>query len=106
VNQARLTRTARRDLEDIRTYTVARWGRDQWLWYFAGLSEAFERIANDPQSGRQRDRLLLGLRSLTFGQHVIFFSPIRYAGGATVIVRIVHQRRNISALSFSDDSDA
>jgi len=105
VIRARLTRTARRDLEDIRTYTLARWGRDQWLRYFAGLSEAFERIASDPQSGRQRDRLVAGLRSLTFGQHVIFFSPIRHAGGATVIVRIVHQRRNISALSFTDNPD-
>ena len=101
--RARLTRTARRDLEDIRKYTVARWGRDQWFRYFAGLSEAFQRIANDPQSGRQRDKLHMGLRSLAFGKHVIFFNPIRHAGGAIVIVRIVHQRRDLSALSFTDD---
>ena len=101
--RAKLTRTARRDLEDIRKFTVARWGRDQWLRYFAGLSTAFERIATDAQTGRQRDTLHKGLRSLTFEQHVIFFNPIRHAGGATIIVRIVHQRRNFAALSFTDD---
>jgi len=101
--RARLTRTARRDLEEIRKYTMARWGRDQWLKYFAGLSEAFERIASDPKSGRPRDRLHMDLRSLAFEKHVIFFKPIRHAGGAIVIVRIVHQRRDLSALSFTDD---
>ncbi len=101
--RARLTRTARRDLEDIRKHTVARWGREQWLRYFAGLSAAFERIANDPQCGRQRDALHKGLRSLTCEQHVVFFSPTRHAGGAPVILRIIHQKRNISALLFTDD---
>jgi toxin ParE1/3/4 len=101
--RARLTRTARRELEDIRKYTVARWGRDQWLRYFGGLSAAFERIASDPQTGRQRDMLHRGLRSLTFEQHVIFFNPTVHAGGLIVIVRIVHQRRNLTALSFIDD---
>ena len=101
--RAKLTRTARRDLDDIRTYTLARWGQDQWLRYFVGLSAAFERIAKDPQTGRQRDKLHKGLRSLTFEQHVIFFNPIRHAGGAIVVVRIVHQRRNMTALSFTDD---
>ena len=103
--RAKLTRTARRDLEEIRKFTVARWGRNQWLRYFAGLSAALARIADDPQIGRQRDALHKGLRSLTFEQHVLFFNPIRHAGGAVIVVRIVHQRRNFDALSFSDDLD-
>ena len=104
--RAKLTRTARCDLDDIRKYTLARWGRDQWLRYFTGLAVSFERIAKDPQSGRQQDKLHKGLRSLTFEQHVIFFSAIRHAGGAVIIVRIVHQRRNLAALSFTDDLEA
>ena len=104
--RAKLTRTARRDLEGIRKYTLSRWGRDQWLRYFAGLSVAFERIATDPQSGRQRDAIHKGLRSLSFEQHVIFFNPIIHAGGAVVIVRVIHQRRNMAALSFTDDLES
>ena len=100
--RAKLTLTARRDLDEIRKYTLARWGRDQWLRYFAGLSAAFERIAKDPQSGRPREAMHNELRSLTFEQHAIFFNPIRHAGGAIIIVRIVHQRRNLTALAFTD----
>jgi toxin ParE1/3/4 len=101
--RAKLTRTARRDLDEIRTYAIERWSRAQWLRYFAGLSAAFERIADDPVCGRPRDALHKGLRSVTYESHAIFFIPIRHAGGAPVIVRIVHQRRNFAALSFADD---
>ena len=104
--RAKLTRTALRDLDEIRKYTLARWGRDQWLRYFAGLSAAFERIATDPHSGRQRDALQKGLRSLTFEQHAIFFNLIRHAGGTVIIVRIVHQKRNLSALTFTADIES
>jgi len=103
--RVRLTRSARRDLDEIRKYTQARWGRDQWLTYFAGLSAAFEKIAEDAKCGRQRDRVSGGLRSLTFERHFIFFHPTSHAGGAVVIVRIVHQSRNQAALSFADDLD-
>ncbi|MEO8244517.1 MAG: type II toxin-antitoxin system RelE/ParE family toxin [bacterium] len=103
--RAKLTPTARRDLDEVRKYTVARWGRPQWLRYFTGLSAAFERIAREPRCGLGRDVLQTGLRSLTVEQHVIFFHPIRHAGGAVIIVRIIHQRRNFAALSFAGDLD-
>ena len=103
--RAKLTRTARRDLDAIRRFTVETWGRDQWLRYFAGLSAAFERIAEDGRCGRPREALNKGMRSLAHEQHVIFFNPIRHAGGAVVILRIVHQRRNLDALSFTGDLD-
>lgn len=101
--RTRLTRTARRDIEGIRKFTTARWGRDQWLSYYAGLLAAFDRIVVDPQAGRPRNAIHLGLRSLIVGQHTIFFSPVRRAGGAVVIVRILHQKRNLDAMSFADD---
>ena len=101
--RAKLSRTARRDLQDIRGYTVETWARDPWLHYFAGLPAAFERIADDATCGRPRDLIAKGLRSLTFEQHLIFFHPIRHAGGAVIIVRILHQRRNLDALAFNDD---
>ena len=100
---AKLSGSARRDLMEIRLYTIERWGRDQWLRYFVGFSAAFERIAKNPDCGRPRDILRKGLRSLTYEQHLIFFFPIRHARGAIVIVRIAHQSRNLDALSFYDD---
>jgi len=100
--RAKLTRTARRDLDEIRNYTLARWGRTQWVRYFAGLSGAFARIAEDPRVGRERDLLCKGLRSLTFEHHIIFFNPIRHADGAVIVVRIVHERRDLAAMSFTE----
>ena len=102
----RLSRLARRDLDEIRTYTVETWGRDQWLRYYAGLVVAFEQIAENPTTGRSRDLLGPGMRSLGCGRHLIFFAPIAAADGAPVILRIVHRRRYLPALVYYDDLDA
>ncbi|MES2435210.1 MAG: type II toxin-antitoxin system RelE/ParE family toxin [Pseudomonadota bacterium] len=100
MTRAKLTAAAKRDVVQIRQFTVDRWGREQWLRYFAGLSEAFEQIAADLACGRPRDMLRTGLRSLTYETHLIFFRPVRHAGGAVVILRILHQRQNLAALKF------
>ena len=100
MTRAKLTGAARRDLLQIRQFTIERWGREQWLRYFAGLSEAFEQIAADPECGRPRDVLSKGLRSLTYETHMIFFGPVRHASGAVVILRVLHQRQNLAALKF------
>ena len=92
----RLSRPARRDLDDIRQYTVETWGRAQWLTYYRGLVRAFERIAADPDGGRDRSLFAAGLRSVDCGR-------IATAGGEPVILRIVHRRRNMPALAYFDD---
>ncbi len=99
----RLTRQARRDLEDIRRFTVETWGRDQWKTYFAGMVAAFQRVTQDGKCGRPRDSLRFGMRSLEYQKHLIFFEPVAHAGGETVVLRIVHGRRDLAALSYHDD---
>ena len=44
-----------------------------------------------------------GLRSVGYKRHVIFFARIAGAGGEPVILRIVHQRRNMPALIYYED---
>ena len=102
----RLTRQARSDLGDIREFTIQTWGQDQWHRYFAGIVAMFERVTVEQKCGRPRDALRPRMRSLDYQKHLIFFEPITHAGGAVVILRIVHQRRDIAALSYHDDSDA
>jgi toxin ParE1/3/4 len=99
----RLYRQALGYIREIRAYTVGRWGEDQWLHYFAALSSALERIASDPGCGRPRDLIRDGMRSLPFRQHLIFFQSTRDPDGKVAILRIVHERRNIAALSYHDD---
>lgn len=99
----RLTDLARQDLEEVRRYTVERWGREQWLRYYRGLVAAFERIEQAPQSGRPRDLFRPGMRSISYGKHIIFYAPIKAAGGAVVVLRVLHQRRHLAALSYYED---
>ena len=99
----RLTPQARHDLEDIRRFTVETWGPDQWHRYFTGLLAAIERVTVERNCGRPRHSLRPKMRSLGYLQHLIFFEPIAHAGGETVILRIVHQRRDLSALTYFDD---
>ena len=99
----RLSRLAQRDLDDIRRYTIETWGRAQWLKCYRGLVGAFEAIASDPDGGRDRSLFAAGLRSVSYGRHVIFFARVAMAGNAPVIVRIVHQRRHMPALVYFED---
>ena len=99
----RLSRRARRDLDEIRRYTVETWGREQWFNYYEGLVRTFERIAANPDGGRDRSLFAPGLRSLTCRQHLVFFARIAAAGDAPVILRIVHQRRNLPALAYFEE---
>ena len=102
----RLSTLARQDLDDIRQYTLETWGQAQWHKYYRGLVIAFERIADSPTIGRDRSLLVEGLRSLTYEKHILFFKPVAAINGEPVILRIVHERRNLPALTYYDDLDA
>jgi toxin ParE1/3/4 len=106
VTTVRLSRRAYKDIQDIKAFTLQRWGETAWVRYFAGLSAALDKVADDPASGRPRDAFLDGMRSLTYERHLIFFIPARESGGRTAVLRIVHQARNLDALSYQDDLDA
>ena len=99
----RLSRLARRDLDEIRRYTVETWGREQWLNYYRGLVRTFEGITADPDSGRDRSLFATGLRSVNYRRHVVFFARIASANNEPVVLRIVHQRRNMPALVYFED---
>ncbi|MDE0148750.1 MAG: type II toxin-antitoxin system RelE/ParE family toxin [Rhodospirillaceae bacterium] len=99
----RLSQLAQHDLDDIRRYTLETWGRNQWLTYYRGLVRTFESIAADPDGGRDRSLFAAGLRSVNYRRHVVFFARIAAAGGEPVILRIVHQRRNMPALTYYED---
>lgn len=53
--------------------------------------------------GRSRNMIGPGVRSLVHEKHLIFFSPIASFEGRPVILRILHQRRNQSAVTYLDD---
>ena len=101
----RLSSRARQDLEEIRQYTVETWGREQWLSYYRGLVRVFDGISERPEGGRDRSVFAEGLRSVSYERHVVFFARIAAANNEPVILRIVHQRRNLPALSYFEGID-
>ncbi len=99
----RLSRLAKRDLDEIRTYSVETWSRVRWIEYYGGLMRTFEEILENPDSGRDRSHFAAGLRSVNYGRHVIFYARVAAADDEPVIIRIVHQRRNLPALTYYEN---
>jgi len=68
----KLSHLARHDLEDIRSYTLERWGRAQWFDYYRGLVAALEKIEANPRgavatsSARECARLTTADTSFSF----------------------------------------
>lgn len=102
----RLAALVRRDLDEVCAHTTQRWGEAQWLSYYRGLVATLERIEADPMTGRARDLFRPGMRSVACERHVVFLTPIVAAGGAPVVLRILHGRRNLAALRYYEDLDA
>ncbi len=96
----RLSTAAAEDLEEIRAYTLERWGRAQWLAYYGELARTFERIAADPGTGRRRDGFRPGMRSVRCRAHVVFY--LEFGDGMIGIVRVLHARRNAAALRWEE----
>lgn len=101
----RLSRTAQRDIAEIRAYTIKQWSNDNWLRYFAGMAEMFDKISANPSIGRPQDTLLNGMRSVTFQRHIIFYLPADTRTQRTAVLRVLHQRRNVAALRFAENPD-
>jgi toxin ParE1/3/4 len=93
----RLSDLAKSDLDEIRAYTIAEWGRPQWLIYYRDLVRGWDRIVAHPDRGQDRSALFPNMRSVRIGRHVVFY--LRAADGV-VIIRLVHERRDMAALSF------
>lgn len=78
-----------RDIDEITSF-IARDSIDAALAWFDRLDDLFRRIAATPGIGTSRDAVRTGLRSVPFGQYLVFF---RRSRGGVEIVRIIHGAR-------------
>ena len=85
----RLTPAALRDLEGIWDYTVERWGTAQAVQYLDRLNEAFQQLAQAPDSGQRCDAIRPGYRRRWVEQHAVYY---QLRGSTLVVVRVLHQR--------------
>lgn len=89
----RLRPCARADLDDIWTYTVARWGRAQAVDYLSGLDGAFRLLADFPEIARLRREFTPPVRIHRYREHVIIYLS---GNDAIDILRVAHARANWS----------
>jgi toxin ParE1/3/4 len=80
---------AQADIVDIAAYTLDHWGDRQMERYVDGLHERFVSLASHPETGRRRDEIRRGYRSIVHGSHIVFY---RLTRRDLVIVRVLHGR--------------
>lgn len=72
-NKYRLTPAAKEDIREIWFYSVDTWGEKRAEAYISHLESQFEKLADNPESGRDRSEINKAYRSMPSGKHVIFY---------------------------------
>ena len=68
-----LSQEADRDLEDIFDFSLGKYGLNQAVAYVMGFHEVFELLVENPELGRNRSEIALGIRSFPKDAHIIFY---------------------------------
>lgn len=71
--RAILAKRARKDLIEIRQYTVNRWGKEQAKEYIAKIRAFADDLANHRLQGKLREDIAPDIKSYHVGRHVIFY---------------------------------
>lgn len=88
----KLSEQADFDLEDIFDYTNLHFGIHQAIKYLTDLDIVFESLVINPEIGRKRYVLKVGLYSITEQEHVIFY---RIMQNHIRIVRVLHRSKDM-----------
>lgn len=90
----RVSEHAQRDLIDISKY-LARNNPDAMVRIMKAIRDKFRFLAQFPQTGRERNDMLLYLRTFPAGKYVIYYQPI---GEGVEILRVRHGAEDVSDL--------
>lgn len=91
---------AERDVRAIWAYYAARASAEAANKILRAIEAAAGRVANLPMTGRPRDELRPGLRSVLAQPYIVFY---RLKDSGVEIVRVLHEKRHLpNALTKSD----
>ena len=93
MNHFRLSRQAEKDLEDIWVYLTQ---QDELLAdkRIAQILNRLPMLSQYPNMGKQREDILVGLRSFPIKLYVIFYNKI---SEGIEVIKILHQSRDVDA---------
>ncbi|WP_345084684.1 type II toxin-antitoxin system RelE/ParE family toxin [Nemorincola caseinilytica] len=87
-----LSQEADNDLQDIYDHTHEHFGAQQAIDYLTGIEDLFHILCAHPHSGRARNEIRKGLRSISYVAHVVFYRIIEKR---IRIVRVLHASRDL-----------
>jgi len=87
-----LSKEADLDLENILDYTEIEFGFHQAVIYLNDLEAVFQLLVKNPEIGRKREELRLGLYSIVEQEHIIFYSIVNEY---IRIIRVLHGNKDI-----------
>lgn len=89
-----LSALAEADVREIAVTTISNWGAKQARTYLARLHNTLMALANNPNSGRQREEIAAGIKSFPSGKHVVFYLSVDQG---IEVARVLHQRMDPSS---------
>lgn len=90
--QLELSRRAQADLDDIRDFSLERFGAARAIAYLDAVDQAFRRILSFPEIGAPHPKLLPPLRSVACEQHRIFYEVRK---DSVLVQRILHKAMDV-----------
>jgi len=88
----RLSSEADEDLSEIYDYTESEFGTNQAVQYLSDFEDIFNKLIRNPEIGRARPEIKVGLRSIVKESHVVFY---RMMSDYIKIVRVLHSRKDL-----------
>jgi toxin ParE1/3/4 len=93
---------ADQDISDIYDYIYSEFGDDQTITYLADLEPVLLKLVDYPELGRARSEIRVGLRSLAYQNHVIFY---RILDTHIRVVRVLHGSRDLPSTLSQYEND-
>lgn len=87
-----LSEEAAADVDEIYEFGEYKFGNAQAIKYLIGLEEYFEKLGRNPDIGRERSDIKIGLFSLPYISHIIFYRKLE---DKLRIVRILYGGRDL-----------
>lgn len=93
--ELRLTAQAIRDLDEIQTRGIEHFGPRAAARFMAGFERIFALLRDQPRAGQARPEFRENVRCVS---HRPYRAHYRVAGETVVIVRILHQARDVASV--------
>jgi toxin ParE1/3/4 len=90
-----LTNKAVTDLSDIWNYTYSKWSEIQADKYYQLLIDTCDKIADNPDLGKDYSIVIDNLLGFRAGRHIIFYR--RLEGDKIKVIRILHDQMDLGS---------